>query len=81
MPVNNIELRVGQVWRTRGGDTATIEYIRKFGNADWPVLIRIEPCTDPRNNDLLAFDRNGCFTYPNSAHRFDLVELIEDAAP
>ncbi len=79
MPVNNVALRVGQVWRTRDGFTATIEFIRTVTPCGWPVLCHIAPDVDEAASSLLAFDTNGRFTYPHNDHRYDMLELIEDA--
>jgi hypothetical protein len=80
MAVNGIELAVGQVWRTRGGDTVEVFY-RDHADEKWPWLV----------GDWW-FDANGCYygqhydRAPNQRSDLDLVELVSttpagDGAP
>lgn len=72
--------KTGQVWLTRGGQVATIEFIRspsrKGRRPGWPVLVDIE---GEENEDLYSVGLYGNFNYPGKEHRFDLVKLIKDA--
>ena len=75
--VNGIEIKVGQVWRTRGGALATVESFDD--HPDYPVNLQID-------GDSASCGRNGrCWgdigTESTSDHDNDLIELVNDAAP
>lgn len=72
--VNGIEIKVGQVWRTRGGALATVE---SFDNhPDYPVNLQID-------GDGASCGRNGrCWGDIGAEHTSDsendLIELVKD---
>lgn len=75
--VNGIEIKVGQVWRTRGGTLATVESFDD--RPDYPVNIKVE-------GDSASCGRNGrCWGDIGAEHTSDddddLIELVKDAAP
>ena len=72
--VNGIEIKVGQVWRTRGGALATVESFDD--HPDYPVNLQID-------GDGASCGRNGrCWgdigAERTSDHDNDLIELVED---
>ena len=75
--VNGVEIKVGQVWRTRGGALATVESFDD--HPDYPVNIKVE-------SDSASCGRNGrCWGDIGAEHTSDddddLIELVKDAAP
>lgn len=75
--VNGIEIKVGQVWRTRGGALATV--VSFDDHPDYPVNIKV-------GGDSACCGRNGrCWGDIGSQHTDDddddLIELVKDAAP
>ena len=75
--VNGIEIKVGQVWRTRGGALATVESFDT--HPDYPVNLKID-------GDAAVCGRNGrCWGDIGAQHISDddddLIELVKDAAP
>ena len=70
--VNGIEIKVGQVWRTRGGALATVESFDD--RPDYPVNIKVE-------GDSASCGRNGrCWGDIGAVNNDDddLIELIRD---
>lgn len=72
--VNGIEIKVGQVWRTRGGALATVESFDH--HPDYPVNIKVE-------GDSASCGRNGrCWGDIGAEHANDddddLIELVKD---
>ena len=72
--VNGIEIKVGQVWRTRGGALATVESFDD--HPDYPVNIKVR-------GDSASCGRNGrCWGDIGAEHTRDddndLIELIKD---
>ena len=72
--VNGVEIKVGQVWRTRGGALATVESFDD--HPDYPVNIKVE-------GDSASCGRNGrCWGDIGTVHTDDddddLIELIHD---
>ena len=72
--VNGFEIKVGQVWRTRGGALATVESFDD--HPDYPVNIKVE-------GDSASCGRNGrCWGDIGAVHtnddNDDLIELIQD---
>lgn len=75
--VNGIEIKVGQVWRTRGGALATVESFNNHPN--YPINLQID-------GDGASCGRNGrCWgdigAERTSDHDDDLIELVKDAPP
>ena len=74
--VNGVEIKVGQVWRTRCGELATVESFDD--HPAYPVNIKVE-------GDSASCGRNGrCggdigAAYTNDDDEDDLIELVEDA--
>jgi hypothetical protein len=65
------EFKVGQKWRMRGGEIATISILTARGNplASW-------------DNKSSVFTTKGRFYwFLNQESEFDLIELVEDVAP
>ena len=70
--VNGVEIKVGQVWRTRGGKLATVESFDD--HPDYPVNIKVE-------GDSASCGRNGrCWGDIGAVDNDDddLIELIHD---
>lgn len=72
--VNGVEIKVGQVWRTRGGKLATVESLDD--HPDYPVNIKVE-------GDSSSCGRNGrgwgdIDAEDTSDHDDDLIALIHD---
>ena len=72
--VNGVEIKVGQVWRTRGGALATVESFDD--HPDYPVNIKVE-------GDSASCGRNGrCWgdlhAEDTSDDDDDLIELVKD---
>ena len=74
--VNGIEIKVGQVWRTRGGALATVESFDD--HPDYPVNLQID-------GDGASCGRNGrCWGDIGAEHTSDddddddLIELVKD---
>ena len=72
--VNGVEIKVGQVWRTRGGALATVESFDD--HPDYPVNIKVE-------GDSASCGRNGRLwgdinAEDTSDHDDDLIALIRD---
>ena len=72
--VNGVEIKVGQVWRTRGGALATVESFDD--HPDYPVNIKVE-------GDSASCGRNGrCWGDIGAEHTNDddddLIELVKD---
>ena len=74
--VNGIEIKVGQVWRTRGGALATVESFDD--HPDYPVNLQID-------GDGTSCGRNGrCWgdidteSTGDHDHDNDLIELVKD---
>ena len=72
--VNGVEIKVGQVWRTRGGKLATVESFDD--HPDYPVNIKVE-------GDSASCGRNGrCWgdigAEYSSDDDDDLIELVKD---
>lgn len=72
--VNGVEIKAGQVWRTRGGKLATVESLD-----DHPVY----PVNITVNGDAASCGRNGRFwgdigTKSSTGDGDDLIELVKD---
>ena len=70
--VNGVEIKVGQVWRTRGGALATVESFDD--HPDYPVNIKVE-------GDSASCGRNGrCWGDIGAVDNDDddLIELVHD---
>ena len=68
------ELRVGQIWRTRGGRNAIIESVTYRGFMGYPVLAKFDDWYER------TYTLDGRFTKARE-HPADLIELISDALP
>lgn len=72
MAVNGIEIEVGQVWRTRGGDLARVEAARD--STLWPWLMR-------SGTHSYSVDHTGFQGNPESETARDLIELVPATKP
>lgn len=69
--VNGVDIRVGQVWRTRGNDQATI--VSTNAGLRFPVLALVEGV-------LASYTTTGRWYNIEDDHQRDLVELISEVA-
>lgn len=74
MPVNGVEIKVGQVWRTRGGSLA--EVVSKEDHPEFPWDIEVSDCGDPAMRSCCDSGRIWGVGYDDSDG--DLLFLVSD---
>lgn len=70
--MSNEKFKVGQKWKTRGGDLATITNVLS-DDYNYPVY-----ATVGNKSDASDFDADGFHFSPGSESPLDLVEMVQD---
>lgn len=75
MAVNGVEIRIGQIWEMRDGDTAIVAHYRPGVRQCWEMT----PGVSKRHNWSVCVDDDGCVNTEKTECDGDLMRLLQES--